>query len=291
MPPKLPSLHGVVSSGGSLTQEVNKALASIRAQRATGVEPQGGAALTAFFAEAAKASKPYVPPKPEGATRWSFETMHTDWWLANQNGDPVDRSSIVDEFNSDNGKALRIGTAANSDERKKRKSALRYGVGKYTWRVYVSDLDGQCSIGCWLYNDDLHELDFEIAHGKAADRLKYGARPDQVLAFMTNQDGPYYQSVVPITRNAWHMCTIELGLKKNAAAAFVYTVDWYIDDVRVGQIAELEFGQNKPFAMYCSLENLTFTGDASPIKDNYGLWDFVEYTPLPNSVAPSPTPP
>jgi len=50
---------------------------------------------------------------------------------------------------------------------------------------------------------------------------------------------------------------------------------------------QLNYGQEHPFHIFCSTENLKFVGDNWPYKDNYGLWDYVTYTPYTYSIAPT----
>ena len=232
--------------------------------------------------------KPKITPEPPllaGVTRWSMDSRPVDWVLANQRPtDLVDHSSYVSERGAIN--ALKIYTEAGTTQRKKLKSAKRYGAGRFRWRTYISDLDNndRASIGSWLWLDDLHELDYEVCHGTAVARAAHNAKSDEVLAYCTSQDGPWYQTITPIKKNAWHLFEIDIQLKR-VGAAWVYFVTWLIDDKQVGQCT-MEFGQSKPFHIFCSIENLNFTGDHLPLKDNYGLWDYVEYIPYEYSIAP-----
>lgn len=224
----------------------------------------------------------------EHAYQWDMSSMAGAWEMFNQgDSNEVKGHSFVANAEARNGTALLIKTAAASNERKKVRTLLSFGAGTFRWRAYVSDLSNndQCSIGCWLYKDDTHELDFEIYHGKAADRLRLGARADEVIVLLSSQALPEYRHELLIKKNAWHDFEIDLELV-NTVEGWVYKVKWGIDGVQVGQTVEMYFGQGHPFHIYCSVENLTFTGDHLPTKENYALFDSVSYTPKVNSREP-----
>ncbi|MFR9164970.1 MAG: toxin-antitoxin system protein [Dysgonomonas sp.] len=215
------------------------------------------------------------------AKLWNFADF-TEWELANQSNDPVSHSSVVDCPDCEDGKAMRIYTKAKTQERKKMRTSQKFGAGRYTWRTYISDLKigDRASIGSWLWCDDKHELDFEVGAGTMSERAAMAAQDDEVIAYVTNQDGPALHNKVKIKKNAWHIFEIDLKLVGDN-----YLAEWIIDGMPVS-IQQLNFGENFPFYIFCSVENLKFTGDHWPLQDNYGLYDWVKYTPYDYSMEP-----
>lgn len=215
------------------------------------------------------------------AAKWNFADLD-GWELANQGDDPIDHTSIENNNESEDGKALKIYTEANSQQRKKVRTVKQYGSGLYTWRTYISDLDEakRASIGSWLWHDDEHELDFEVGSGTSEERTALQAGDDEVIAYITSQANPWVQEKVKIKKNAWHVFQIDLKLVGGK-----YFATWLIDNVPYA-VQQLAFGEEYPFYIFCSIENLKFTGDAWPDKDNYGLWDYAIYTPYSYSIEP-----
>lgn len=206
--------------------------------------------------------------------KWNFADLN-GWVLANQGNDYVDHSSIVNHAECEDGKALKIYTQAYSQQRKKVKTVQQYGAGLYTWRTYISDLGEveRASIGSWLYHNDEHELDFEVGSGTSEERAELRAAADEVIAYMTSQANPWVHQKVKIKKNAWHIFQIDLKLVNGR-----YYATWLIDGVAYTE-RQLNFGEEYLFHIFCSVENLTFTGDIWPTQDNYGLWDYVIYSP------------
>lgn len=197
---------------------------------------------------------------------WDFNTMKD--WAHNNVSDSPDLIILED------GK-LRITTEAETEQRKKAfTESWDFAQGKYQWRVYVSNLGNgeKCSIGAFLYNDDHHELDFEIASGKTAAREEYGAQDNEVLVYMTSQDNPWFQKVTKVKKNEWYTFEIDLKLKDG-----LYHATWRIDGETKAE-QKMQFGKETKFRVFCSLENLHPFGDFLPLKDNYTLFDNVKYT-------------
>ena len=215
------------------------------------------------------------------STKWDFANLD-GWELANQGDENVDHSSIENNAECEDGKALRIYTEANSQQRKKMRTTKQYGSGLYTWRTYISNLGEveRVSIGSWLWHDDAHELDFEVGSGTSEERSALNAADDEVIAYMTSQDNPWLQQKVKIKKNEWHIFQIDLKLVNEK-----YFATWLIDEVPYST-QQLSFGEEYPFYIFCSIENLKFIGDAWPHKDNYGLWDYMIYTPYSYSMEP-----
>ena len=78
-----------------------------------------------------------------------------------------------------------------------------------------------------------------------------------------------------ITEDAWH--TFQIILKLNARKHYVAT--WRIDGKDIFT-RELHFGEEYPFHIFCSVENLKFLGDHPTTQKYTGVWDFVKYEPL-----------
>jgi hypothetical protein len=55
-----------------------------------------------------------------------------------------------------------------------------------------------------------------------------------------------------------------------------YVATWKIND-SVKSTAQLNYGKNTKFAIYCSVENLNFIGDHIPENQNYALFDWLEF--------------
>ena len=215
------------------------------------------------------------------STRWNF-TAFEGWEVANQGDDVTDHSSIESHTDSEDDKVLRIYTEANTQQRKKVRTTKQYGSGLYTWRTYISDLGEleRVSIGSWLWHDDQHELDFEVGSGTGEERTALQLADDEVIAYMTSQANPWVHQKVKIKKNAWHIFQIDLKLVQGK-----YFATWLIDGVAYAN-QQLTFGEDYPFYIFCSVENLHFLGDIWPYQDHYGLWDHVEYTPYSYSMEP-----
>lgn len=212
---------------------------------------------------------------------WNFDSME-GWITANQGNDPVNHASIEGNIQCSDGKALKIFVNANTQQRKKIRTVQQYGSGLYTWRTYISDLGEveRTSIGSWLWHDDKHELDFEVGSGTAKERLALGLTKNEVIAYITSQDNPWLQQKVGIKKNAWHEFQIDLKLVGNK-----YFATWLIDKQPYA-MQQLSYGEEIPFYIFCSTENLKFIGDTWPYQCNYGLWDYVSYTPYNYSSEP-----
>lgn len=215
--------------------------------------------------------------------KWDFTS--TEGWVTANQGDNANNnnSSIEDCADCSNKKALKIYTQANTHQRQKLKTKKRFGGGLYTWRTYISDLGigERASIGSWIWNSDKHELDFEVGSGTSKERKELGLADDEVIAYITSQANPYLHQKVRIKKNAWH--TFQIDLKMIGRN---YLASWMIDGVKYAE-QQLKFGQEYPFHIFCSTENLKFVGDSTPTKDNYGLWDYVTYQPYPYSIDPA----
>ena len=215
--------------------------------------------------------------------KWNFDNTN-DWLNASQGEQAnISQTSVESNTEAEDGKVVKIFTKAGTKERKKLKTKKQYGAGLYTWRAYISDLGTteRVSIGSWLWNSDKHELDFEVGSGTAKDRDALGVADDEVIAYITSQDNPALHQKIKIKQNAGHTFQIDLKL-----AGGKYFATWLIDDVKCAA-QQLTYGQEHPFYIFCSTENLKFVGDSWPYKDNYGLWDYVTYTPYSYSMEPT----
>lgn len=205
-----------------------------------------------------------VPTRATAVKTWNFNDLN-EWEDATQIGQP--------NYWIDNG-SLRIFTNANSWERVKVKSVATYATGSYSWRVYVPAMGegDMASIGAFLYNNDTHELDFEIGYGDQAIRQELNAASDDLIVYNTSQANPYHSFQSKIKREQWYTFTIQLTL--NAKKKYVAT--WKIDNVILSS-ATLTYGTATKFKIFCSVENLTFMGDHIPYSQNYALFDWVEF--------------
>lgn len=169
---------------------------------------------------------------------------------------------------------LKIYTNENTWERTKIKTVVAYTFGIYNWRVYVPEMGvgDRASIGAFLFHDDAHELDFEIGYGTQVIRNQLAAQADDLIVYMTSQGHPFHSIHKKIKREQWYNLSLELT--KNSIGH--YKVNWKINNILMGKI-QLTYGEEKRFTIFCSLENLKFMGDHIPLKQNYALFDYVEF--------------
>lgn len=197
--------------------------------------------------------------------RWEFKNAD-GWGYSHQ-----DTSTIKQWYIE--GDSLILFTRANTYDRTKFHTIeKKYTFGDYTWRILIPEIapGEQASIAGFIYNDDHHEIDFEIGYGKQEAREKCGAQEGDMIACMTNQDLPFISNNVPI-KPGWHIFTIRLKDKDSN-----YMVEWLIDG-KVCQSQELTFGDEFPFTIMCSVENLLFMGDFMPTHNNIAKFDYVTF--------------
>jgi hypothetical protein len=195
---------------------------------------------------------------------WNFDDL-TGWEDATQVGNS--------NYWIENGN-LNMFTNPNTWDRTKIKTASTFSTGTYTWRVFIPEMGAgdMASIGAFLYNNDTHELDFEVGYGKQIVRNELNAEADDLIAYMTSQANPFQSFRTKIKRGQWHIFTMELALNSNRK----YQINWKINGVLSGA-AQLAYGTNTKFKIFCSVENLTFIGDHIPYTQNHALFDFVEF--------------
>lgn len=168
---------------------------------------------------------------------------------------------------------LRISTRPRTRDRVKVRTHLRFGAGRYRWRVYVPAMGrgDQASLGAFLYKDDKHEVDFEIGYGKARLRERLRAGEADLVCYCTSQGHPSSSSQILLKREAWYILTIDIAYGKDSD----YLITWLVDGEQVKQL-QTDFGDEVTFTAHCSVENLTFIGDHIPTQENYGLFDEFE---------------
>lgn len=195
---------------------------------------------------------------------WNFDDL-TGWEDATQVGNP---NYWIESGN------LHIFTNPNTWDRAKVKTISSFAAGTYRWNVYVPEMGvgDMASIGAFLYNNDTHELDFEIGYGKQAVRDQLAAEPDDLIVYMNSQANPFQSVQKKIKRGQWYNLTLQLTLTSNGR----YDVNWKINDAIMATV-RLNYGKNTKFKIYCSMENLQFIGDHIPKSLNYALFDAVEF--------------
>lgn len=199
------------------------------------------------------------------ACRWDFNDAE-GWFYTHQ--DTASHPQWYLEKDS-----LVIFTRANTRDRQKMRTLQEnFTSGTYEWRIKVPDVapGEQASTAGFIYNDDMHEIDFEIGYGTAAARTSCGAKAGEMVACMTNQGGPYFSGYAPVTPG-WHTFAIRLDVVEGK-----YSVAWVIDG-NVKQTRNVEFGPEYGFSIYCSVENLLFIGDSIPLHDTYAKFDYVSF--------------
>ncbi|MES2240225.1 MAG: hypothetical protein V4497_08215 [Bacteroidota bacterium] len=208
-----------------------------------------------------------APTVPTTSKTWNFDNL-TEWVDATQVGNP-------NYWIEDGTGILHMFTNANTWERVKVKnSSGSYANGTYNWRVYVPTMGvgDMASIGAFLYNNDTHELDFEIGYGNQSIRQQLNAAEDDLVAYMTSQANPFQSYAIKIKKEQWYNLTLELTLNSKGR----YVVNWKINNTVVAN-ATLTYGKTTRFNIFCSVENLTFIGDHIPSTQNYALFDSVEF--------------
>ena len=252
--------------------------------------PNGGAVVPT--------PKPTPNPKPDnpvGTYRWHFSSYPlSDWVLANQEPNKnVDHCSSVYKDGCDDGRALKIWTNTGTKERKKLKTKQMFGAGIYTWRVFIPTMNigERVSVGSWLYNDDQHEVDFEVGSGTIKKREEaHATKNNQLIAYITSQNNPELHhdteivTVDRVNKGSWHTFQIRLEINQ-AINGQNYIITWAIDGVDRYK-SKLNYGQEKLFHIFCSVENLDFLGERPTTEDVVGLWDYVTYQPYPYSYKP-----
>ena len=167
-------------------------------------------------------SDSYKKVAPTVSKIWEFNDLK-EWEDATQVGVP--------NYNIEDGN-LRIFTSPNTWDRTKIKSVSTYTTGTYSWRVYIPEIGvgDMTSIGAFLYNDDTHELDFEIGYGAKSERNALKAAPDDLIAYMTSQANPFKSTAVKIKRGQWYTLSIQLTLntKNKTTSISIYDLIKYI---------------------------------------------------------------
>jgi len=209
-----------------------------------------------------------IQKKPH-AIHWDFSTL--DGWV---NGSQNMKGII--NYHIDNGN-FNIHTRANTWDRPKIKTADKiYTTGKYTWRIFVPELGigDMASIGAFIYNNDQHELDFEIGYGSSKIRKTLNTSQDEVIVYMTSQALPFKSIPKKIKSKQWYDFEIEL-IESNKN----YEAIWYINNIEMNRL-QLDYGDQYPFYIFCSMENLKFIGDHIPNQDNFAWFDYVKFEAL-----------
>lgn len=213
----------------------------------------------------------FTSPKPPAHDsthqRWDFRDL-TGWIDASQNMKGRINYSLQQD-------TLRIFTRKRTWDRPKVKTVdSSYTAGTYTWRIYIPAVGkgDRASIGAFLYQDDTHELDFETGYGTKKIRKQLGAAPDELIVYMTSQGFPFQSIPQKIKMDQWHSFSIKLTDDQGR-----YQATWSIDGEPAVRLP-LGFGPETHFAIFCSMENLRFMGDHRARKNNYALFDYVEYS-------------
>ena len=122
---------------------------------------------------------PDVPSGPQTECRWDFDSVE-GWAYAHQD------TASISQWSIENG-SLYLRTRAHTRDRSKMYTTRNdFQSGEYTWRIFVTNIKPyeQVSIGGFIYQDDEHEIDFEIGYGTKAARKEYGASDGELLAWI-----------------------------------------------------------------------------------------------------------
>lgn len=200
----------------------------------------------------------------------SYSYLDRFWENASQNNSP-------ENYSLENSH-LKITTRPEVWDRIKIKTKRAdFGLGTYTWRVYVPKMTigDKASIGAFIYLDDQHELDFEIGSGKHYFREKLRVKSDELLVYCTSQSLPHSSDALLIKHDAWY--NLKIQVSENEADKYV--IKWYVNDELLKTLT-LAYGKSQRFSVYCSLENLDFIGNKLPEYPHFTLFDWFKYEPL-----------
>ncbi len=210
--------------------------------------------------------EPPAPTPIREEIKWDFDEQDI-WAYSHQD------TASVSQWKLENG-SLYLSTRANTRDRSKMYTTRgNFQTGEYTWRMFVSSIKPyeQVSFAGFIYQDDEHELDFEIGYGTAENRESYGAKEGDLLACMTSQARPFSSAYTPISPG-WHTFTI--SLEENDGK---YVASWIIDGTSFQRIP-LKYGTaDAKFHIFCSVENLLFMGDHLPESDYTARFDYVSF--------------
>jgi len=173
--------------------------------------------------------------------------------------------------------SLRMSTRANAKDRVKVATKRKFSAGEYTWNVFVPEMGmgDQASVGAFLYQDDKHEIDFEIGYGTSELRNRLGANEDELVCYFTSQGFPASSSQALVKRNNWYQCTIRIAFAENDK----FSVEWFLNHVKMKTL-QTEFSEETKFTAHCSVENLAFMGDHLPTQENYAIFDSFKFTEI-----------
>lgn len=197
--------------------------------------------------------------------------------------------TLVDNEGCEDGKGIRIYTrpgdehmGSNGDRFKVNTDKMYYS-GRYEWRVFIPKLgmNDRTSVAGFIYNDDRHELDFEISSGRATERAKYGAADDELLCLISSQANPFVGVTTVIKADAWHTIAIDMKLNQEGK----YVAEWLVDDKPITSQV-MDFGEEIAFRAIFSVENLIGMGDHAATQENYAVFDWFEYIPYDYSKKP-----
>lgn len=197
--------------------------------------------------------------------------------------------TLVDHEGCEDGKGIRIYTrpgeehmGTNGDRFKVNTNKMYYS-GRYEWRVYIPKLgmNDRTSVAGFIYNDDRHELDFEISSGTAENRATYGAADDELLCLISSQANPFVGVTTVIKADAWHTIAIDMKLNDEGK----YVAEWLVNDEPITSQV-MDFGEEIAFRPIFSVENLMGMGDHAATQENYAIFDWFEYIPYEYSKDP-----
>ncbi len=198
--------------------------------------------------------------------------------------------TLVANEGCEDGKGIRIYTRSgeshmgSNGDRFKVNTDKMYYSGRYEWRVFIPKLgmNDRTSVAGFIYSDDTHELDFEIASGRSEERAKYSAGDNDLLCLISSQGNPAVNVTTLVKADAWHTFAIDLKLNEEGK----YVAEWVVDDKPI-TTQTLNFGEEIAFRSFASVENLMGMGDHAATQENYAIFDWFEYIPYDYSKKPS----
>ncbi|MEH6656242.1 hypothetical protein [Leeuwenhoekiella marinoflava] len=167
---------------------------------------------------------------------------------------------------------LKITTRAARNDRVKAHTRHKdFGVGTYSWRIFVPvfEENARCSIGAFLYHSGkpAYEFDFEIGSGKPQLRDELHAQPDDAVVYCTSQSHPFASEEFKVKMDEWSDFKITLS-----DVGGRYLIKWFINNQLVKTL-QTDVKTKVKFSAYCSLENLSFMGTKWPTQEHYVLFD------------------
>ncbi len=227
-------------------------------------------------------------------TTWTFDEAR-DWGSPPDGWTDASSSGSAHTYRNtvfDGENCLQIKTTGGTSDRVKVQATQLFREGTYDWEVYVPPITepgAQSSIGAFLYSPqsggdfDAREIDFEIGYGSSETRDNLSIPDDKKVCYMTVQrddssETSFSTTIIPIAPDSWY--TLRIMLTPDADGDYI--ARWFIkkagetDFTESRSSAKCHYGTNDTqFAVYTSVETLSFMGDSQPAQDHEAYFNTV----------------